>query len=196
METSVRPFLAFLLLALPLFAHAATLEIDVRDAKGAAVRDAVVYAVPEGRPVAPSRQTAVMDQKNRMFVPHVLPVQTGTAVRFPNSDDIRHQVYSFSEAKTFQLPLYTGMPANPVIFDKPGVATLGCNIHDRMTAYIVVVDTPHFGATGKSGHVTLSNLASGKYTVTVWHPDLHADAASVPVALGGSERLNVKFSMR
>lgn len=197
MEIPVRPFLASILfVCLPVLAGAATLEIDVRDARGNAVRDAVVYAVPEGRPVPPPKQTAVMDQKNRMFVPHVLPIQTGTAVRFPNSDDIRHQVYSFSEAKTFQLPLYAGMPANPVVFDKAGVATLGCNIHDRMTAYVVVVDTPHFAATPKSGHVTLGGLAAGTYTVTVWHPDLHADPASVPVTLGATQRMAMKFALR
>src|SRR3954447_2262161 len=91
------------LLSTPLFAG--TLDVRVQDARGAIVRDAVIYAVPEGRNLPLARKTAVMDQKNRMFIPHVLPVQTGTAVRFPNSDDIRHHVYSFSPAKPFQLPL-------------------------------------------------------------------------------------------
>jgi plastocyanin len=171
-----------------LAAEAATLTVDVRDARGLPVPEAVVYATREGRESGgpPARRTAVMDQRNRMFVPHVLPVQTGTAVEFPNSDDVRHQVYSFSEPKKFHLPLYTGTPASPIVFDKPGVVILGCNIHDRMSAYIVVVDTPHFAATGRDGRVTLPNLGPGRYVVQVWHADLRADP--VPVPLGGADR--------
>jgi plastocyanin len=166
-------------LAVPVVAAAATLTVDVKNARGAAVADAVVHAAREGTEYAPAKRTAVMDQKNRTFLPHVLPIQTGTSVQFPNSDDIRHQVYSFSSAKTFQLPLYTGTPSKAIVFDKPGVASLGCNIHDRMSAYIVVVDTPHFGASGKSGRVKLSDLPPGKYVVQVWHPSLKAEATSV-----------------
>jgi len=183
-----------LLLSFSVAARAATLTVDVRDARGAGVADAVVYAVPEGRDVPPARRTAIMDQKNRMFVPHVLPIQTGTSVRFPNSDDIRHQVYSFSAAKTFQLPLYTGTPSNPIVFDKAGVASLGCNIHDRMSAYIVVVDTPHFAATGGNGRVSLESLAAGKYSVHVWHPELRAEPVSVTVT--STQRLPLTFTLR
>ena len=185
---------ALILALLPLIADAATLTIDVRNARGQALEDAVVYAVPEGRTVPLAKKTAVMDQKNRTFIPHVLAVQTGTAVRFPNSDDIRHQVYSFSTAKTFQLPLYTGTPSNPIVFEKPGVATLGCNIHDRMSAYIVVVDTPHFETTGGNGRATLDDLAAGKYTVHVWHPRLRAEPVSVTVT--ATERRPMTFSLR
>ena len=166
-------------LAAPVVAAAATLTVDVKNARGSTVADAVVYAVREGAGYAPAKRTAVMDQKNRTFVPHVLPVQVGTSVQFPNSDDIRHQVYSFSTAKTFQLPLYTGTPSKAIVFDKPGVASLGCNIHDRMSAYIVVVDTPHFAATGKTGRVRLADLPAGKYVVQIWHPSLKAGPVSV-----------------
>lgn len=191
----MRPFLvpSLLVLLLPSLAQAATLTVDVRNDRGQPLRDAVVYAVPE-RPAPPARKTAVMDQKNRTFVPHVLPIQTGTAVKFPNSDDIRHQVYSFSSAKTFQLPLYTGTPSSPIVFDKPGVATLGCNIHDRMSAYIVVVETPHFAATPAKGQVVLDGLGPGRYTVHVWHPSLKTDA--VPVTLGAAERRQMAFTLR
>lgn len=183
-----RSFLTVLLVFIAsLRAEAATLTVEIRNARGVALPDAVVYAIREGREsTAPVKRRAVMDQKNRVFVPHVLPVQTGTAVEFPNSDDIRHQVYSFSSVKKFQLPLYSGTPANPIVFDKPGVATLGCNIHDRMSAYIVVVDTPHFGVTGKEGRATLSNLSAGKYVVNVWHSELSADPA--PLTLGASDQ--------
>ena len=182
-----RSFFTLLVFIASIRAGAATLTVEVRNARGVAMADAVVYAIREGREsTAPVKRRAVMDQKNRIFLPHVLPVQTGTAVEFPNSDDIRHQVYSFSKVKKFQLPLYSGTPSNPIVFDKPGVAALGCNIHDRMSAYIVVVDTPHFGATGKEGRVTLSNLSAGKYVVHVWHSELSADPA--PLTLGASDQ--------
>jgi plastocyanin len=141
--------------------------VEVRDGRGSPVTDAVVYAIPQGRVPPPPARRAVVDQKNRMFIPHVLPIQTGTAVMFPNSDNVRHQVYSFSPAKRFQLPLYSGTPAEPVVFDKPGVVAIGCNIHDQMSAYLVVVDTPHFAKTAE-GRATLSGLPEGRYAVHVW----------------------------
>jgi plastocyanin len=176
-----------LLLSLPLAAGAATLNVTVRDARGSAVADAVVYAVPDGREPPLVKRSAIMDQKNRMFVPHVLPIQTGTAVRFPNSDDIRHQVYSFSNAKMFQLPLYKGTPANPVVFDRSGVVTLGCNIHDRMSAYIVVVDTPYFATTTKKGRAEIPSVGAGKYALRVWYPDMSQEPPPVPLTLAGSD---------
>lgn len=187
--------LRFLLVVLvALTSQAATLTVDVRNARNQPLRDAVVYAIPDGRSLPLAKKTAVMDQKNRTFIPHILPIQTGTSVRFPNSDDIRHQVYSFSTAKTFQLPLYTGTPSKPIVFDKPGVATLGCNIHDRMSAYIVVVDTPHFQTTGANGRATLENLGAGKYTVHVWHPQLRA--APLGVTLTAAQRHPMTISLR
>ena len=176
-----------LLLSLAATSGAATVTVTVRDARGGAVPDAVVYAVPEGRELPLAKKSAVMDQKNRTFVPHVLPVQVGTAVRFPNSDDIRHQVYSFSSAKQFQIPLYKGTPANPVVFDREGVVTLGCSIHDRMSAYIVIVDTPHFALTKKNGRAELPSVGAGKYSLRVWYPGMAAEQAPTPLTLGSSE---------
>ena len=190
----MRPFLRFvfaIVLALPMLA--ATIEVRVNDARGRAIRDAVVYAIPEGRAVPPPRKTAVMDQKNRMFIPHVLAVQTGTAVRFPNSDDIRHHVYSFSPAKQFQLPLYKGTPANPEVFDKAGVVTLGCNIHDQMSAFIVIVDTPHFEKTGGNGRALLRDLDAGRYTLRVWYPDMRDEPKPQSITLTGNQRASATF---
>jgi len=190
----MRPFLrSILALAFALPMLAATIDVRVHDARGRAVRDAVVYAIPEGREVPPARKTAVMDQKNRMFIPHVLPVQTGTAVRFPNSDDIRHHVYSFSPAKPFQLPLYKGTPANPEVFDKAGVVTLGCNIHDQMSAFIVIVDTPHFGKTAANGRASLRELDAGRYTLRVWYPDMRDEPNPQSITLTGDQRASATF---
>ena len=95
-----------------------------------------------------------------------------TAVTFPNHDDVRHQVYSFSPAKRFELPLYAGVPAEPVVFDKPGVVVLGCNIHDWMVGYIYVSDSPYFAKTGKDGKAIIADLPTRVYAVRVWHPQL------------------------
>jgi plastocyanin len=191
----MRPALALLLLAAARpGAAATTLVVEVRDAKGAAVPDAVVYAVPQGkRPPPPSRR-AVLDQRNRMFVPRILPIQTGTAVTFPNNDNVRHQVYSFSSAKKFQLPLYAGTPATPVVFDKAGVVTIGCNIHDQMSAYIVVVDTPYFAVTA-GGRAALPGLPEGSYDVRVWHAGMRHEPLPQRITLGGNEQQSLAFQI-
>ncbi|HYC58612.1 MAG TPA: methylamine utilization protein [Thermoanaerobaculia bacterium] len=188
------PFLRFALaIAVAAPAFGATIDVRVQTPRGGAVRDAVVYAVPEGRTVPLANKAAVMDQKNRMFIPHVLPVQTGTSVRFPNSDDIRHHVYSFSPAKPFQLPLYEGTPATPEVFDRAGVVTLGCNIHDQMSAFIVIVDTPHFAKTAAGGKTSLKDLEPGRYTVRVWYPDMREEPKPQVISVRNGERASVAF---
>lgn len=113
----------------------------------------------------------IMDQIDRAFVPDLLVIPTGSTVGFPNSDTVSHQIYSFSPAKRFQLPLYRGKPYAPVLFDQPGVVTLGCNIHDSMLAYVVVTDAPFFGRTNTTGSWT-AEVSDGRYQVTIWHPRL------------------------
>ena len=117
-------------------------------------------------------RTAVMDQVNKEFVPHVLPVAVGTEVSFPNHDQIHHHVYSFSRTKTFEIPLYKGEAAPPVRFDQVGAVKLGCNIHDWMSGVILVVPTPYFAMTDEqrrlraarpaAGHVRRRRLARGQ----------------------------------
>jgi len=155
--------------------RAATLDVGVQDARGRGISGLAVIAERVGgagaeAPRAPGR--AVMDQRNLQFSPELLVVQTGTAVDFPNSDQTRHQVYSFSPAKPFQLALYAGRAHPPVVFNRAGIVTLGCNIHDQMIGYIYVTDSPWFGLTGHDGHFLLRDLPAGDYTVRVWHPRL------------------------
>jgi plastocyanin len=123
---------------------------------------------PSRPPAAPSK--GVMDQVNREFVPHVLIVPLGSRVTFPNSDSVRHQVYSFSPAKKFQFPLYSGSPNPPVDFDHVGVVTLGCNIHDQMRAYVFVVDGQYYGRSDANGVWSAADVEPGEYAVQVWHP--------------------------
>ncbi|AJQ88139.1 methylamine utilization protein [Xanthomonas oryzae pv. oryzicola] len=162
-------------------AAATSVSVTVADASGVLV-DAVVSLEP-ARPVAPSAgKTVEMDQINSQFVPAVLAVRTGTLVRFANNDQIRHQVYSFSPAKRFELPLFQGTTAAPVRFDQPGLVTIGCNIHDWMLGYIVVLETPYFGKTGSDGRAQLEAPA-GNYTLRVWHPRIKGAASSEPLVI-------------
>lgn len=164
---------------------AGSLEIEIRDLKGSPVRDAVVYAQGGNLP-ARSNQQAVIDQRNKQFIPYVTAVQVGTSILFPNRDNIRHHVYSLSPAKRFELPLYAGVPAAPVLFDKEGFVTLGCNIHDWMVAYVAVLTTPYFRVSGAEGQVALKDLPAGRYLIETWHPLLkgapaqRAQAVDVP----------------
>lgn len=185
------------MLSLPSLLTAATLEVQVRDGSGSPVGDAVVWAVADGGHAPTDGRTAVMDQKNRTFIPHVLPVQTGTAVDFPNSDDVLHHVYSFSAAKAFQLPLYKGRPPAPVVFDQGGVVEIGCNIHDRMSAFIIVVDTPHFGKSDGDGAVTLRGLPPASYTVSLWYPSMRSrEPQTQRVKIGERDREVLSFVAR
>ena len=190
------PRLAFVLAVFPSVVTAANLVVEVHDPSGAALADAVIYCSPEGKTASLAPATAIMDQKNKTFVPHVLPVQVGTAVKFPNSDDIQHHVYSFSPAKKFELPLYKGTPANPIVFSAPGVVTLGCNIHDKMNGYIVVLDTPYFEKTEASGRVEFRNLPPGKYTVHAWQPDMLEEPAAQELTIGEGEHTTLAFTVK
>lgn len=152
-------------------ASAATLTVLMQQADGRPVANAVVTL--QGPAAAPKGVLkANMDQRGQRFAPHVLAVHTGTQVRFPNSDNIRHQVYSFSAAKRFELRLYEGTPTDPLLFDKPGVVVLGCNIHDWMLGYIYVTDDPRFGVSDAQGQLRLEDLPPGDYHATLWHPQL------------------------
>ena len=118
----------------------------------------------------------VMDQQGLAFTPEVIVVPIGGSVTFPNSDRVSHQVYSFSPAKRFQLPLYRGRAYPPTRFDTAGIITLGCNIHDNMIGWILVTDAPWFGQTNAKGQWAITGLVAGYYEVSVWHPRLRDDA--------------------
>jgi plastocyanin len=191
--------LAFALLLSTVTAGAAELRVLVKDHRGKVVADAVVLAVPVDPKNALRAKPPVdaVDQVDKQFVPYVKPVFVGVKVRFPNSDKIRHQVYSFSPAKKFELPLYGGTDAPPVVFDKPGVVVLGCNIHDWMVGYIYVSETPFFAKTGAAGTVTLDDLPPGEYTVRIWHPGMERSEESTArqVSLNADGPSNVEWEL-
>ena len=170
--------LAALLLAAfsgPLFAG--DVAVNVNDDTGKPLVDAVVYLESTAAKALSKPQTGTeIAQQDRKFVPTVTVVPAGSSITFPNRDTVRHHVYSFSPAKTFDLKLYSGTPSSPVLFDKPGVVNLGCNIHDQMQAWVLVVETPFYGKSERNGTVQLHAVPAGTYRLKVWHPRLPANA--------------------
>lgn len=180
--------------ALPTRTSAAPQAFQLQDESGQAWAHAVVSVMVKGEPAFAAAGTrADMAQRNKAFVPGVLVVQTGTAVHFPNFDTVRHHVYSFSPVKPFEIKLYVGTPARPIVFDKPGTATLGCNIHDRMLGYIHVVNTPYFGMTDAQGRITL-DLPPGEHVLRLWSPSLGEAHPGLeqPIKPGASSVVRVK----
>lgn len=163
-------YVLFILLSYSLQTYAFTFTAETKDQSGAPAIDTAVYLQPVNTQAPLSQNaTASIDQINRTFVPLVSIIQTGTSVSFPNKDNIRHHVYSFSPSKTFQLKLYSGIPANPITFEKSGLVTIGCNIHDGMVAYVVIADTPWFAKSDNSGIARIENLPAGEYILYAWH---------------------------
>lgn len=152
-------------------AHSTEFTIEVLGADGAPVPGAVVYLEPEDPASvdAAAPVPGVMDQVDNQFKPHILVVQRGAEVAFPNSDSIKHHVFSFSPAKSFEIKLYKGERAEPLVFDNRGEVELGCNVHDWMLGYIYVVDSPYFGRTNDQGRSRIE-APSSSYTLGVWHP--------------------------
>ncbi|HTL68992.1 MAG TPA: hypothetical protein VL200_15110 [Lacunisphaera sp.] len=140
--------------------------------EGKPVADAVVSATPLDHPAPPPANVTPVEieQKEQEFRPYVTAIQVGTTVNFPNHDTVQHHVYSLSKPKRFEIPLYQSGASQAEVFDKPGVVTIGCNIHDWMVAYIVVLPTPYFAKTDATGAAALPPLPAGRYRLEVWHP--------------------------
>jgi plastocyanin len=178
---------------------AADISVMVVDRNGRGIGEVVVTATPaDSGVVSPSRtKDAVMDQRNLAFVPRVLVVAAGTSVEFPNNDIVSHQVYSFSAAKRFQLPLYKGQVHPPVTFDRPGLVVLGCNIHDVMVGYIYVTDAPYFGKTEPGGGIDLKNVRDGEYRIGIWSPYIADSPAALSrtIRVSGNESATIRLQL-
>jgi plastocyanin len=196
MPLNLRLLLLIGALTVPL-AHAATVSVQLQDAAGKPLPDGVVFLESrEAKQMAKPLASAEMAQVARQFTPRMLVVTTGTAVHFPNRDTVRHHVYSFSPTKKFELKLYTGTAANPVVFDQPGIAVLGCNIHDNMSAWVVVVETPFYASGDAKGATTVRDVPAGTYRLRVWHPGLAVGAPAAEQALTvGSTDVSLNYRL-
>jgi plastocyanin len=175
MQTGLGTAIFLALAAGVLSAADESVRFHLRDASGAPVADAVVSlytldGAPAASPPAPASVEVV--QKDQEFIPFVTAVQVGTAVTFPNRDSVQHHVYSLSKAKRFEIPLYGKSAQESIVFDHTGVVALGCNIHDWMIGYVVVVATPHFAKSGADGTAAVADVPAGRYRAEVWHPRL------------------------
>ena len=169
-------------------ASAGSLRVQVLDSAGKPLEGAVVSLVSDAarRAVRPLPEQEI-SQENKQFVPAVRVVTVGTLVRFPNRDSVRHHVYSFSPTKKFEIKLYAGTPAAPVRFDQPGVAVLGCNIHDQMVGWVVVLDTPYFAQTDAQGQALLEGMPAGAHQLRAWHARLPVDVTPPQQAIALTE---------
>ena len=182
--SSCRLLLCAAILLAPGAVRPASVEVQASGSDGRPLADTVVFLESrEARAAARPLVGVEVEQAERRFTHRVTVVTAGSEVRFPNRDKVRHHVYSFSPTKTFELKLYSGTPSNPVLFDKPGVAVLGCNIHDTMVAWVLVLETPYYGQADARGTVRLDNVPPGSYRLRAWHPGLPPGAAASDDAL-------------
>ena len=185
--------------AVTLPASATALEVQVLDGGGKPLAGAAVFLESREAKLAtrPVNNLEIV-QSARQFLQPVTLVPVGSAVNFPNRDTVRHHLYSFSPVKKFEIKLYVGTPAAPVLFDQPGIAALGCNIHDNMAAWVVVVETPYYGLSGADGKLNLARLPPGSYHLRTWHPGLApgVPALDQPVLItaSGSTQAQVKVA--
>ncbi len=167
-----------------MFASAATVQIKTLDTSGRPLADTVVYLESKDAKAAtrPGKSVEIA-QINKEFVPRVVVVSVGTAIQFPNRDTVRHHVYSFSPAKPFELKLYSGKEANPVVFDRAGTVVIGCNIHDNMVGWVLAVESPYHAITPAAGVVTLDGVPPGNYRLRAWHPSMAVNASPLDQAV-------------
>jgi plastocyanin len=165
-------------------AEAASIEASVLSPMGKPVEDAAVVIEPVAGAHPKRQRTVTIEQRDRDFIPYVTIVQTGTLVEFPNRDPFKHHIYSFSPAKVFEIKLYADKPALPVLFDKEGEVAIGCNIHDWMEAYILVVNSAYFAKTGADGRAVIRDVPAGRYRLRVWHPRQKAEAPQREIEIG------------
>lgn len=175
---------------------AATLEVTVSGTGRAPLPDTVVYATPVQPVTVEGLDRVEVIQRNKEFHPFVSVIPVGTTGYFPNRDGIGHHVYSFSPARTFELPLSEKETTVPVVFDQAGIVTIGCNIHDWMVAYIYVVDTPYYAISGDDGKAIIRDLPEQEYTLHVWHPGMiQGPGREQEITIGPDNNTPVKFTI-
>jgi plastocyanin len=176
-----------------------TASVAVMDGKKAKSRNAsnvVIWLAPDGAGISPTSASQPSSrprlvQRNKSFEPHVLVIPVGSLVQFPNRDPFFHNVFSLFEGKRFDLGLYEAGSTRDVLFDKPGISYIFCNIHAEMSAVVIALNTPYYGISDRRGQIVIPDVPSGRYTLRVWYEGALPDALSaltreVTVGSGGS----------
>ena len=193
--------LGLLLASAATLSAAGSITISASDQKQAPVDELIVWLTPldSALPALPAAGslTATVEQKDKEFNPYTLIVRTGTTVQFPNLDDVQHHVYSLSRPAQFEIPLHSGDQMESVTMEQAGLVPVGCNIHDWMLSYIVVVDTPWFGKTATDGAWSLNDLPAGRYKLEAWHPRLRrTHEEETTIAEGGTTTVSLELRLR
>jgi plastocyanin len=179
---------------------AASLEVTARDQSAKTVSELVVWLTPLDAELPPlptaGSLTATVEQKNEEFDPYVIAVRTGTEVMFPNLDDVQHHVYSLSRPAKFDIPLHGGNKSESIVLDQAGLVPVGCNIHDWMLSYVVVIDSPWFAQTSADGAAALSDLPTGRYKLEAWHPRLRKTHEQEISISASSNSVNLELRLR
>lgn len=179
------------------YAVAATIEATITTPAGNPVEDAAVVVEPLSPSVSGKRKIVSIEQRDREFSSYVTIVQAGTPIDFPNHDSLKHHVYSFSQAKPFEIKLYAGKLAQPLIFDKPGEVAIGCNIHDWMETHVLVVNSPYFAKSGSNGRAVIHSVPAGRYRLRLWHPRQKSQQAPGEIELdNASSRLTLILDVK
>jgi plastocyanin len=195
-EQRKRMVLSVILLLALFSSDASEIAVTVLDRDGAPVPNVAVYVRSDhGTPLPAPTDTLVMDQIDTQFVPHLLVVQAGTQVEFSNSDVIAHHVYSFSKPNNFLLPMFKGDLKPQVYFDHGGVVTLGCDLHDHMLAYILVVDSNVFDKTNFDGKAQLTTDNVDGLTVSIWSPRIKLNEEKLTQTIKAGRSAQVTFSL-
>jgi plastocyanin len=191
------------LLILPLFVAAVgagEVSVVATDQKGLRVDELVIWLEPLDAPVPPARPEelhATVEQIEEEFDPYTIAVRVGSKVQFPNRDAVQHHVYSLSKPAQFEIPLHGGEETESVVLDQLGLVPVGCNIHDWMLSYVMVVDTPWFGTTDDAGTLQIGELPAGRYQLKAWHPRLRkATEREIIVADTEVTELSLELKLR
>jgi plastocyanin len=158
---------------------------------GKPAQNAVIWLDAPNAPVQAQTARVVLDQRNLAFSPHVLAVRVGTAVEFPNNDKVFHNVFSFRDGKKFDLGMYPKGTSKRIVFDRPGLARLFCNIHPNMAAYLMAVDTPYFAVSNERGAFSIADVPAGTYTYHAWRAGGQSLTGSI--AVDGKHTLDIHW---
>lgn len=176
-----------IILSLPCIVNAGDIKGRVKVLGGKELEHVVVYIERvEGKTFFPPTKNVIVDQARMTFVPHVLPLLAGSTVAFPNSDSTRHNVFSPSKTKKFNLGTYPAGITKKVTFEKTGVVSLLCNVHPEMSAFILVLQNPYFTMADKQGKYKISDVPPGDYTLVVWHPKFKSKNSKINIRQEGS----------